>query len=95
MQSSTQYSVNGPQGLVNCSNWWKWRVSLISEYLPSRPSVDNNFFSRIVRNLSPFNLLRSLGGGMIGGTGGTGAIGGAGAGTESGVGTGGTLAESR
>ncbi|KAG5580869.1 hypothetical protein H5410_051496 [Solanum commersonii] len=63
------------------------------EYLPSRPSVDNNFSSRIVCSLSTFNLFRSQGGGAIGGTG---ATRGARSDTEfAGVDTGGTLVELR
>lgn len=33
------------------------------DYIPSRPSVVRNFSSRMVREPSPFNLYRGLGGG--------------------------------
>lgn len=49
-------------------NLYHWSISLTVEYLPSRPSVDSSFSSRMVRNTSPFNMLSSQGGGTTGGT---------------------------
>jgi len=49
-------------------------VSSTSACLPSRPSTDSNFSSRMVRKPSPFNLFSNLGGG--GTTGSAGATGG-------------------
>ncbi|KAG5630209.1 hypothetical protein H5410_001926 [Solanum commersonii] len=61
--------LNPPRGGIRnqrCQPSLQLRVSRTSKYLPSRPSVDNNFSSRMVRKPSPFNLLRCLGGGTTG-----------------------------